>query len=105
MLSTSRRRTATAAASRLDRLALREARDRLLLGPVHVEHQRQLRDHEDVLDALVHSAQLDLPPTPHVAGARSGQADRKSTRLNSSHQIISYAVFCLKKKKKQARRE
>src|SRR5258708_29199832 len=27
-------------------------------------------------------------------------ADRKSTRLNSSHQIISYAVFCLKKKKR-----
>src|SRR5258708_31768727 len=31
--------------------------------------------------------------------ARLRQADRKSTRLNSSHQIISYAVFCLKKKK------
>src|SRR5258708_27150042 len=29
------------------------------------------------------------------------QADRKSTRLNSSHQIISYAVFCLKKKKRK----
>src|SRR5258708_22184937 len=28
-----------------------------------------------------------------------GSRDRKSTRLNSSHQIISYAVFCLKKKK------
>src|SRR5438034_7757786 len=28
-----------------------------------------------------------------------GQADRKSTRLNSSHTVISYAVFCLKKKK------
>src|SRR5438552_19164297 len=28
-----------------------------------------------------------------------GVGDRKSTRLNSSHQIISYAVFCLKKKK------
>src|SRR5258708_20945975 len=28
--------------------------------------------------------------------------DRKSTRLNSSHQIISYAVFCLKKKKKES---
>src|SRR5258708_15571946 len=28
------------------------------------------------------------------------RTDRKSTRLNSSHQIISYAVFCLKKKKK-----
>src|SRR5258708_29793485 len=32
---------------------------------------------------------------------RPAAADRKSTRLNSSHQIISYAVFCLKKKKKQ----
>src|SRR2546426_8109386 len=32
--------------------------------------------------------------------ARSSR-DRKSTRLNSSHLVISYAVFCLKKKKKQ----
>src|SRR5258708_37422204 len=32
-------------------------------------------------------------------GTRTNR-DRKSTRLNSSHQIISYAVFCLKKKKK-----
>src|SRR5438034_5970924 len=30
-----------------------------------------------------------------------GELDRKSTRLNSSHTVISYAVFCLKKKKKQ----
>src|SRR2546427_8839411 len=30
---------------------------------------------------------------------REGNADRKSTRLNSSHSQISYAVFCLKKKK------
>src|SRR5258708_24787120 len=33
------------------------------------------------------------------AEARDAISDRKSTRLNSSHQIISYAVFCLKKKK------
>src|SRR5256885_7375909 len=33
---------------------------------------------------------------PHAANRRS---DRKSTRLNSSHLVISYAVFCLKKKK------
>src|SRR5438552_5608101 len=33
-------------------------------------------------------------------GRRPPRRDRKSTRLNSSHQIISYAVFCLKKKKK-----
>src|SRR5256885_8378478 len=39
---------------------------------------------------------------PHVAGTVDGlerRADRKSTRLNSSHLVISYAVFCLKKKK------
>src|SRR5438552_10519888 len=38
-----------------------------------------------------------------VHGGRGGrpEQDRKSTRLNSSHQIISYAVFCLKKKKKR----
>ena len=33
--------------------------------------------------------------------SRLHRADRKSTRLNSSHTVISYAVFCLKKKKKQ----
>src|SRR5258708_8597389 len=32
------------------------------------------------------------------SGGREPDIDRKSTRLNSSHQIISYAVFCLKKK-------
>src|SRR5258708_35125719 len=37
----------------------------------------------------------------HQVGLQvTAQGDRKSTRLNSSHQIISYAVFCLKKKKK-----
>src|SRR5258708_25973752 len=36
-------------------------------------------------------------------GGSSLSLDRKSTRLNSSHQIISYAVFCLKKKKTAAR--
>src|SRR5256885_3661333 len=34
----------------------------------------------------------------------SGREDRKSTRLNSSHLVISYAVFCLKKKKHYIRR-
>src|SRR5438034_6963875 len=33
--------------------------------------------------------------------AQIGERDRKSTRLNSSHTVISYAVFCLKKKKKK----
>src|SRR5947208_10808324 len=38
------------------------------------------------------------PPNPNTTPPEF--KDRKSTRLNSSHQIISYAVFCLKKKKK-----
>src|SRR5690606_41457332 len=37
---------------------------------------------------------------PARRGAAGGQLDRKSTRLNSSHVKISYAVFCLKKKTK-----
>src|SRR5687768_18122549 len=37
---------------------------------------------------------------PRVRVASGGRQDRKSTRLNSSHGYISYAVFCLKKKKK-----
>src|SRR5437588_1817950 len=36
----------------------------------------------------------------HGVEMRHEQLDRKSTRLNSSHTVISYAVFCLKKKKK-----
>src|SRR5205807_4142687 len=53
--------------------------------------QRQVRA---LRDRLVDAA--DLPPlcTPSAAAAE----DRKSTRLNSSHLVISYAVFCLKKK-------
>src|SRR5256885_6362927 len=38
--------------------------------------------------------------TPRVLNVEKA-TDRKSTRLNSSHLVISYAVFCLKKKKKQ----
>src|SRR3712207_7646798 len=47
-----------------------------------------LADDHDALDGL-------------AAGEELGLGDRKSTRLNSSHANISYAVFCLKKKKKQ----
>src|SRR5688500_19122363 len=38
-------------------------------------------------------------PTCYRLGARHSVQDRKSTRLNSSHFLISYAVFCLKKKR------
>src|SRR6516165_9710147 len=41
---------------------------------------------------------------PDVSGPLPREGDRKSTRLNSSHSQISYAVFCLKKKKPDLRR-
>src|SRR6516164_5062717 len=44
------------------------------------------------------SSRLPSPDAP--SGCPGKNADRKSTRLNSSHSSISYAVFCLKKKKK-----
>src|SRR5438094_6155869 len=39
------------------------------------------------------------PHTPAPEETSADETDRKSTRLNSSHRTISYAVFCLKKKK------
>src|SRR5262245_4031596 len=60
-------------------LRLREARDRLVLAVVHIEAERQLGDDEDVLDPLVHAAQLQLtlplglvrvPGDEHTQGSR-----------------------------------
>src|SRR2546422_8250551 len=42
-----------------------------------------------------------IKKTRQSRGGQSSQIDRKSTRLNSSHGYMSYAVFCLKKKKKK----
>src|SRR2546426_2672439 len=42
---------------------------------------------------------------PHSRNPPAAGGDRKSTRLNSSHLVISYAVFCLKKKKTQQHTE
>src|SRR5256885_6749996 len=55
----------------------------------------------------VRAGRLNFPRTsgsPNAGVAVLGEVeerDRKSTRLNSSHLVISYAVFCLKKKKKK----
>src|SRR2546430_7693203 len=56
------------------------------------------------LDLLVHAGRRARDGDPALAGLvevpgeADGDGDRKSTRLNSSHSQISYAVFCLKKK-------
>src|SRR5256885_5852208 len=51
------------------------------------------------LDRLSGVAALEVHLGQRVAVAGAVRLDRKSTRLNSSHLVISYAVFCLKKKK------
>src|SRR5438105_10403604 len=62
-----------------------------------------------VARAPAHRSKAGEAGTPAGAGLRKhsadGFGDRKSTRLNSSHEWISYAVFCLKKKKKKQTQE
>src|SRR3989449_8095997 len=68
---------------------------RSVLGPVVIQSERSV------------STTSRISSSPMTGGAkgrnsvRRAGADRKSTRLNSSHGYISYAVFCLKKKKKK----
>src|SRR5262245_64860105 len=80
-------------------------------GVVHVGGQPDGVTDARMLDEGEKVADLDFPPArwavslSHRIGAHDadrqvgGDKDRKSTRLNSSHLGISYAVFCLKKKK------
>src|SRR3712207_6488928 len=73
-----------------------EERERgITISTAHVEYQTQNR----------HYAHVDCPGHADyvknmITGAAQMDGDRKSTRLNSSHANISYAVFCLKKKNK-----
>src|SRR5438477_10001058 len=58
------------------------------------------RSLSDGLRRISAEPDLRLQRTAHSRGG-TDRGDRKSTRLNSSHMSISYAVFCLKKKKKK----
>src|SRR5437879_11045889 len=64
------------------------------IAPEHLEPEdRRGLERERLEPVLVHHGPLAREP------------DRKSTRLNSSHRCISYAVFCLKKKKNKERQD
>src|SRR6266542_3703563 len=70
-------------------------------GPVDVARREPEGLHELLLVARCGRSSGRPEVTASVGGTRAErEADRKSTRLNSSHGSISYAVFCLKKKKK-----
>src|SRR5207244_9582137 len=100
------RNVALGAATRLavDQLdaALREARER---GTKVVDDIAQVMERalaplgEEARDPRLRVGRLDELDARVRRGQEHGAQDRKSTRLNSSHQIISYAVFCLKKKR------
>src|SRR5438552_5689772 len=82
-----------------ERLIAHRLLDRIEVGALHVLDDGKLErlavaDFDRHDRNVVEPCALRRAPAP-LAG------DRKSTRLNSSHQIISYAVFCLKKKKKK----
>src|SRR5690348_18187426 len=80
------------------------------LGLLLKECGKRLREHSEVdfagVEGLLHRRERHRRD-PHVGFSeprlleRGLEPDRKSTRLNSSHPSISYAVFCLKKKKRQ----
>src|SRR3712207_7217123 len=83
----------------------RSVRERLPHAPVHALPESVPAFHHGDLAAVhrlchaVLGAALDRDVhAVDVEGAEALAADRKSTRLNSSHANISYAVFCLKKK-------
>src|SRR5215467_15454852 len=85
------------------RIAFHARRDEVAVG---ITPELRLRHHViDALHALVHpphaiKTAVALACVDGLAQQRRFEKDRKSTRLNSSHLVISYAVFCLKKKKK-----
>src|SRR2546428_4879838 len=80
----------------------------LFRSPVHRARHRATEKQQVPLGVHFHDpeSQLGEVARPHVPGHAlpfdDARRDRKSTRLNSSHDQISYAVFCLKKKKQRA---
>src|SRR3712207_6896012 len=70
-----------------------------------VERGELLGEHRGRQERRIDHRHAEADPGGHGGGERQRddrvEEDRKSTRLNSSHANISYAVFCLKKKKEQ----
>src|SRR5690242_21078470 len=78
-----------------------EQLQRHLLGETALVQLQVRADDDDGAARVVHAlSEQVLTEAAFLALEHIGE-DRKSTRLNSSHMSISYAVFCLKKKKKQ----
>src|SRR5258708_31879548 len=85
-----------AGADGVARLEFREAAQIQRVGVIWAEPQRRAVVGDG---AVVFALVAPRHGAIDAEGGNTRGEDRKSTRLNSSHQIISYAVFCLKKKK------
>src|SRR5687768_18087420 len=69
-------------------------------GPTFLRLGRAVRYLPSDVDEFIRASAVDTRSVSSSDGeSESRELDRKSTRLNSSHGYISYAVFCLKKKK------
>src|SRR2546422_6156595 len=64
----------------------------------HLHHEKPVSGAAD-FETLAESGGISESAFPHSPLRTPEEEDRKSTRLNSSHGYISYAVFCLKKKR------
>src|SRR3712207_6868234 len=84
-------------------LSLHDALPILCRAPVRLVRAAARGRPRDPPRRAARSRQRGRPPGARLArrGGSLRRRDRKSTRLNSSHANISYAVFCLKKKKNQ----
>src|SRR5207247_8807817 len=69
--------------------------------PIFAGTRPQRRDHEATGHVACQRGRAPAGQRRAGGAGGSGSRDRKSTRLNSSHEWISYAVFCLKKKKRK----
>src|SRR5689334_24498528 len=81
----------------------RSRRDLSDAGAVEIDARGDAGLARLALDACLAAHPLRGRAQGRAATSRRGFLDRKSTRLNSSHSSISYAVFCLKKKIKKIR--
>src|SRR5207248_11665117 len=89
-----------------DALPISSPRETPSAAPARPLEEKDLPPHQTALsaapDAAVSTPSATAPPRTHTTlpppAFSTIRRDRKSTRLNSSHRTISYAVFCLKKK-------
>jgi len=76
-----------------------------LVTDAFINKKQEIREQDASIQSALIEASSHSPSSSTLNSLPLDLADRKSTRLNSSHQIISYAVFCLKKKQSDDKKQ